>query len=440
MANNLENCVQCKLLNHWIEIRLVDEHAQPLKGKLSGSLKDNNGNSHDVVFQDGYLLQSGLSAGPVQIKLTTDELIKNVQQHSPRAKQEKSPVPESANKIKGYEGSKVKYQNITVGDIWALPSDSISKKNLPGGTGKKLVIVADNSYMLEVKAVGEKENIIIVGSEVHENGVFTHMMFIAAAVNKIKSGLRAADNHVVAIIDNGYSNLEISVLELYRDKFDLELMIIKDINQLISLINRDRDNVKIQDLYFYAHGYPGTIDLNMDDFKKIKFNFEVVSRLNKNAFISGGIIHSFACRTGMKFDMRTLQKKQFNSDNEADPSGSFAMQMAKYFKVEVRAFLTRTLYRYVVRDPSKDSLIESELKQQRDKNGDNKVYSILGAYEGLPHPGISDGVLSFKAKFAGVDGYTIWPKQGGLAQPISADDISGLTKGVRVFMPKGEWM
>ena len=84
------------------------------------------------------------------------------------------------------------------------------------------------------------------------------MMFIAAATHKIKSGLRQADNNVVAIVSNGYTNMEIGILETYKDRFEIELMMIQNQSQMVSLLNRDRENTKIQDLYFYTHGYPGT--------------------------------------------------------------------------------------------------------------------------------------------------------------------------------------
>jgi hypothetical protein len=152
MANHLENCIQCKLLDHWIEIRLVDEHGKPLKGMLRGTLKDNCGYTYDVVFHDGYLLQMGLSAGPVQIKLVTDELINSVLQYSPRTAKETNPVPSAAQKTKGYNSTAVNYQNITVGDIWgSSPKTKLTDRHQPGATGKKLILVVDHSYMLEVR-------------------------------------------------------------------------------------------------------------------------------------------------------------------------------------------------------------------------------------------------------------------------------------------------
>jgi hypothetical protein len=59
-----------------------------------------------------------------------------------------------------------------------------------------------------VRTIAKKENIILIGSEVHNKSFWTQMMFIAAATHKIKSGLRQADNNVVAIVSNGYTNME----------------------------------------------------------------------------------------------------------------------------------------------------------------------------------------------------------------------------------------
>jgi Uncharacterized conserved protein (DUF2235). len=152
MANNIQNCIPCKQFNHWIEIRLVDEHAQSFKGTLNGTLRANDGVAHTVKFQDGYLLKTGLPAGPVQIAIATDELLKAAYTHAPREKGTASPVPDFAKKEQGYEGHEQQYQNITVGDIWLRAPETIPERHKPQATGKKLKLVADNSYVLEVRA------------------------------------------------------------------------------------------------------------------------------------------------------------------------------------------------------------------------------------------------------------------------------------------------
>ena len=152
MANNIQNCMPCKQFNHWIEIRLVDEQAKPFNGTLKGTLRDNSGSSHTVTFQNGYLLQTGLSAGPVHITIPTENLLKAAYTHVPREAGKASPVPDFAKTEQGYENSIRQYQNITVGDIWLRAPETIPERHKPQATGKKLKLVADNSYVLEVRA------------------------------------------------------------------------------------------------------------------------------------------------------------------------------------------------------------------------------------------------------------------------------------------------
>ena len=152
MANNIQNCMPCKQFNHWIEIRLVDEQAKPFNGTLKGTLRDNSGSSHTVTFQNGYLLQTGLSAGPVHITIPTENLLKAAYTHAPREAGKASPVPDFAKTEQGYENSTRQYQNITVGDIWLRAPETMPERHKPQATGKKLKLVADNSYVLEVRA------------------------------------------------------------------------------------------------------------------------------------------------------------------------------------------------------------------------------------------------------------------------------------------------
>ena len=56
----------------------------------------------------------------------------------------------------------------------------------------------------------QKENIIIIGSEEHYDSFTLKMMFIAAATHKLNSGMRKADNTVVACVAKGYTNLELN--------------------------------------------------------------------------------------------------------------------------------------------------------------------------------------------------------------------------------------
>jgi hypothetical protein len=152
MANNVTTCIPCQK-NHWIEIQLVDEHAEPITGGISGTLVTNDNQSHDVKLSQGYLLLTEIPAGPVTLKLITEPWLEAVYPHKPRKTDENNSVPAYTQSKMGYQSSSREYKNITVGDLWrAMPESAIPKRHQPGATGQKLVLVADHSYVLEVRA------------------------------------------------------------------------------------------------------------------------------------------------------------------------------------------------------------------------------------------------------------------------------------------------
>ncbi len=282
----------------------------------------------------------------------------------------------------------------------------------------------------------QKENIIIIGSEEHYDSFTLKMMFIAAATHKLNSGMRKADNTVVACVAKGYTNLELGVLESYRGKYGCELVMINSQDDLFRLLNRDRGKTKIQDLYFYSHGLPNAITLNLDSRPRINISTGNLNKVNHDIFIDNGIIHSFACRTGVDVALYT-PIDSYNSDKEAKPETSLAMSMAKYFNITVKAFLTRTFYGSVVRDATRDTEIAEELSEQREA-GDQAVYPLIaGEYEALPHRGLSTGI---RGKWAGVSDYALWRCKGGRQAPVSGDTPKGLSQGIKQFNPDGTWL
>lgn len=288
----------------------------------------------------------------------------------------------------------------------------------------------------EVKLkVEKKENIIVIGSEEHYSSFILKMMFMAAATHKLNSGLRKADNNVIACVTKGYTDLELGVLEVYREKYECEVILIKSLSDLISLLNRDRENVKIQDLYFYSHGLPNLITLNLDSAPDINLSQGNLSKIKPDIFLRSGIIHSYACRTGIDA-MPYTPIDNYDSDQDAKPATSLAMVMAKYFNVTVKAFLTRTLYGPVVRDASQDEAIAKELDELRDA-GDGAIYSLMkGEYEALPHSGLSTGLRGW---WSGVSDYALWRKKGGRQSPVSGSTPKGLSRGAKQFKPDGTW-
>ena len=128
MGNNIKNCLECQKNQFWVEIRLVDELNKPF-GSLTGTLKDAAGNIHAVTLTGGYLLLTDLPAGPVELKLETKALLMEAKKHKPRPMPQASPAKEYADKNKGYQKSKTKYQYITLGDVWTFEPQIIPDRH-----------------------------------------------------------------------------------------------------------------------------------------------------------------------------------------------------------------------------------------------------------------------------------------------------------------------
>lgn len=286
----------------------------------------------------------------------------------------------------------------------------------------------------KIKVV-KKENIIVIGSEAHYSSFILKMMFMAAATQKLNSGIRNADNTVIACVKAGYTSLELGVLESYRDKYGCEIRLVNSLADLVALLNREREKVKIQDLYFYCHGLPNKITVNLDSKPRIDISVGNLSQIRPDIFVKDGILHSFACRTGVDAEPYT-PIDSYDNDSDASPGSSLAMKMSQHFDVTVKAFLTRTSYGDVVRAPSLDKPIAEELNTLR-KGGEGAVYSLQnGEYEALPHAGLSTGLRGW---WSGVSDYALWRKQGGRVAPVSGTTPKGLSHGAKLFKPDGTW-
>lgn len=302
--------------------------------------------------------------------------------------------------------------------------------------GESKLTPTDKKERSEVKIkVVKKENIIVIGSEEHYRSFILKMMFMAAATHKLNFGMRAADNTIVACANVGYTSFELGVLESYRNKYGCEIKLVNSQSDLFTLLNRERDNVKIQDIYFYSHGLPNRIAVNFNSKPKIDISVGNLTQMRPDIFVKDGILHSFACRTGVDAQPYT-PINSYDKDSDASPRTSLAMKMAQYFNITVKAFLTRTSYSGVVRDPNLDKPLEEELNILR-KRVEGAIYSLHnGEYEALPHQGLSTG---FKGWLSGVNGYALWRKQGGRGSPISGTTPKGLSHGAKQFKPDGTW-
>jgi hypothetical protein len=268
--------------------------------------------------------------------------------------------------------------------------------------GKTKTVTAKLTPTEEKKRINVKvkialtENIIFIGSEMYYDSFWLKMMFIAAAYRMAHS-MRKADRIIIAYVDEGYTyaeKLSINQLGAYCEKsFDIKAVEIKKItasSDITSLLNRERDKYKLLDVFFSSHGLTGSIDLNYRGSNQIRLDKNSVSTLSKESFSSHGRIFSYACRTGISAED---YGRGFTSETEAKPEKSLAQLLADHLKIEVHAFLRRTFYGNVLRDPSHSKAIAESLVSGRKILGDNNVIDIPPEHEGLPHNGLADGSL-----------------------------------------------
>lgn len=285
-----------------------------------------------------------------------------------------------------------------------------------------------------------RENIVFVGSEMSYDLFWLKMMFISAAYRVAKDGelFRTADKTTLAYVDNGYVRPEKLTLDYLSSKHGCTIKKITRQADITTLLNENRDNCKLQDVAFFSHGVIGSISLNYSGGLAMDFNAAVMGQIRKDAFVNGGKIYSYACRTGISVNNYFA----FNNDAEAKPENSLAQQMADHFNIEVHAFLRRTQYGSVLREKSQSASIASTLKEKRKANqNDSLIVNISSEHEALPHPGLANEgmdnwIRTSGPKGEGTDNYSLWRKMGGRALPVAADTPKGLSSHMRKYVPK----
>lgn len=154
---NFTYCEQCEHSDDWIEVELVDEHGKPFNS-LQLILTLANGEQIQRRAGGGKLLLTNIPAGPVNLQIAKELLLKEVETRRSRPLNEAPALHERAAAATGYKDTPRQYQLVTVGDL-ATPElvvDDLDQKRLQnhgrGKAGKQLKLVTRNSYLLEVKA------------------------------------------------------------------------------------------------------------------------------------------------------------------------------------------------------------------------------------------------------------------------------------------------
>ncbi|AKT37527.1 hypothetical protein [Chondromyces crocatus] len=288
-----------------------------------------------------------------------------------------------------------------------------------------------------------RENVILIGSEMQYDSFWLKMMFIAAGYRlALSNTYRQGDRKTIAYVDVGYVRPEKLPLETLKDQYGYRLVVLNSSADVVKLFN-DRPRIEVGGrsgklllhyVAFFCHGVPGKIALNYNASPAVDVTESQVSAMNADIFDPQGRITSYACRTG-----NSTLWESFNNDAEAKPEASLAQKMADRFKVSVFAYLKRTFYGNVLRDPSDSEKISSALKEAR-KTQEGSIIDIPDEHEALPHPGLAaGGVFGFGSATVkeGTNGYALWRKGGGRTLPTAAETPKGLSGNLREFKPRG---
>lgn len=281
----------------------------------------------------------------------------------------------------------------------------------------------------------KKENIIIIGSEMQYDSFWLKMMFISAATLFVNRPMfRKCDKVTIAYVNIGYTIGERLAIENIPNFFysacnNVHFKKILSMENIISLINNDRDNFKIQDLVFFCHGLNGEINLNYNKKPDINIKSIHLNQIKSDAFLHDGKIYSYACRTGISDSPILRLKDDYSNIDEAKPKESLAQKMADYFNIEVHAFYKRTFYGNVLRNKSDDTLIVRSLNQKKSQNPNAQILVLTNDYEAIKH----DGLGGLGALREGTKGYALWRRGGGRVLPTAADTPRGLPDNMMVF-------
>lgn len=262
----------------------------------------------------------------------------------------------------------------------------------------------------------------------------------AAAALSGSLGLRWAELTTVAYVDKEYTRPEKLPLDTLREQLKHKIVVLKSTEDIFSTMNDLPEleengcpvKVRLQDVAFFSHGVPSEIALNYDSYPDIDLTNHNYRKIKADAFVAGGRIYSYACRTGTY-----ASGGSFKTLAQAEPEKSLAQRLANHLNVSVYAFMVRSTYRPVLRDPADSATIAATLKSKRDGH-ELEILSLSDEHEALPHPGLGGGFWGLYGNSKeGTKDFALWRKRGARAMPIGHDTPTGLPQDLREYKPAG---
>jgi RHS repeat-associated protein len=210
-----------------------------------------------------------------------------------------------------------------------------------------------------------KENIIVVGSQVHQGETdqankmnFVHQAIASLIYHRITE---TKETTSFLLITEGYTANQINAIKEAVTKYGGNFIEINSTSELNKYINLKETGIllndngkasasrkldRITEMEFYSHGLPGEISLDLDgkNAGSAKVDFKTIKGVDKDAFNGKySTVSSFACRTGIG----VTETSDFIMGSPK-PEESLAQGMANIWGVTVKAFIKRSNYKNTI--------------------------------------------------------------------------------------------
>ncbi|UII28964.1 hypothetical protein LVD15_11205 [Fulvivirga maritima] len=291
-----------------------------------------------------------------------------------------------------------------------------------------------------------KETIIVVGTEQHSSNSANKLMFPAQAVREIRERFKNSPNLEVLIFKDGYTANQLTAFSnsvLFYNK-KARVTQINNVDELINFTNggsrkknaesKYREIHKISEMIIFAHGYvrdetnEGVIAFGLDGPNENiqELDSKAFKKIDSEVFLANNESHlySYACRTGIGVSSEIV--------NNPLKSNSLAQKMSDHGKINVHAYLKRSLYEDTWGTQNhRDTYISDN--DQGASFMENFKSDIKDAF--LSDPNDMEAFVKYISSEKKIDG-AIWNPKGAYL-PVKAGDFpKGVSSKYEVYKPK----
>jgi len=418
----IENCACIGLV-------VVDEIGAPYGGIAASAKHDGSdeGARSATTDSDGSILLTGVSPGAYTIELLNfDPLDRQPGSSGSRESLKTGPRGTGVAHVKFSKDT----GNTSVNQPEPCGVGNAKEKKLKCFENPGQEIVQCNTTLKLVVPRVKREYIVVVGTEQHRNTWAMKMMFFASAVRDIRALAKGPQDKVVISLiyfTDGYNATEIQAVKESIGE-QTNVIPINSTAEFVAYLGKDKiyDPVlkreicrKISSLSIYSHGLPSLIAFGYHgpNSETQSFSSGDVLSIPQTSFDPAAVLTSYACRTGIS--PMAISETFPAGDASAFPMQSLAQQLADHLRIEVRAWLTRTLYEDIWNDGNDERYIQDNID--------------------LPHMGLQSGksALSPGGWFSSAkNDYAHWNKRGAYGAVKGGAWPRGLSNSPRSYFPQ----